>query len=274
MSEGEGREMPRLASHQLSEFYALYRDTEVTFNSQVIIESGLLTSDVHLTIGSARVACVLYACSMKGARVIAEVGADLRNDLTRANGMTALHMGFHQAQDPRPTTFFVPSHVESLSEYHPQKPQMQFITLEFMQKPTDVLIGTLGAMLEINSNALRRKDERIVLTPDVMKRIGLPSKESCIAIGGASRRCIVRDLSFGGAKILMSALATPQGEEKVLLKLARCELKDDTVLNGNVVRVEDIEGRNDLVALSIQFSTDPPISYKQKINSAFSGPMG
>jgi hypothetical protein len=266
--------MPRLTSQHLSQFYDLYRDTEVTFNSQFIIESGLITSDVYLTIGSVHVACVLYACSMKGARVIAEVSPDLRNDLTRSSNMTSLHLGFHQAQDPLPTAFFVSAHVESLSAYHPQKPQMQFITLEFTQKPSDILIGILGSMLEINSNALRRRDERIVLTPDVMKRIGLPSKESCIAIGGASRRCIVRDLSFGGAKILMSAQATPQGEEKVLLKLARCELKDDTVLNGSVVRVEDIEGRNDLVALSIQFSTDPPISYKQKINNAFSGPVG
>jgi hypothetical protein len=270
----EGKVMPRLTSHQLSRFHDLYRDKEVTFNTQVIIESGLVTSDVHLTIGSAHVPCVLYACSMKGARVIAEVGTDLRNNLMRSNSMTALHLGFHQAQDPHPTTFFISSHVESLSEYHPQKPQMQFITLEFTQRPSDILIGTLGSMLEINVNAVRRRDERIVLTPEVMKKIGLPSKESCIAIGGASRRCIVRDLSFGGAKILMSALGTPQGEEKVLLKLARCELKDDTVLNGSVVRVEDIEGRNDLVALSIQFSTDPPISYKQKINNAFSDATG
>jgi c-di-GMP-binding flagellar brake protein YcgR len=79
----------------------------------------------------------------------------------------------------------------------------------------------------------------------------------------------VRDLSFGGAKILMSAQGTSQSDKKVLLKLAKCELNDDTVLDGSIVRVEDIQGRSDLVALSIQFSSDPPISYKQRINSAF-----
>ena len=67
----------------------------------------------------------------------------------------------------------------------------------------------------------------------------------------------------------MSTLGTPQAESKVLLKLAKCELKDDTVLDGAIVRVEDVQGRNDLVALSIKFSTEPPISYKQKINGFF-----
>jgi hypothetical protein len=38
------------------------------------------------------------------------------------------------------------------------------------------------------------------------------------------------------------------------------------------VRVEDVEGHDDLVALSIQYSADPPISYKQKINSVFASP--
>jgi hypothetical protein len=257
------------ASGRLERLHENYRDTEVTFNSQVILESGLVTSEVRLDVSGIRVPCVLYACSMKGARVIAEVGESLRDALSRSRGAAALHLGFHQAHQPEATAFLVASRVESLSEYHPQKPQMQFITLEFIQRPADVLVEILGSILEIKANTLRRRDERVVLTPDVMKRIGLPSKESCIAIGGAPRRCIVRDLSFGGAKILMSAQGTPQGDAKVYLKLARCELKDETVLDGSVVRVEDIEGHDDLVALSIRFSSDPPISYKQKINNAF-----
>jgi hypothetical protein len=262
--------MQYTSSQRLAQLYDRYRDTEVTFNSQVILESGLVTSEVRLGVGAIRVPCVLYACSMKGARVIAEVGQDLREALARSNGATALHLGFHQAHQKEASLFFVPARVESFSEYHPQKPQMQFITLELTQRPSDLLIEVLGSILEIKTNALRRRDERVVLTPDVMKRIGLPSKESCIAIGGAPRRCIVRDLSFGGAKILMSAQGTPHGDARVYLKLARCELKDDTVLDGSVVRVEDIAGHDELVALSIRFSSDPPISYKQKINSAFS----
>jgi hypothetical protein len=258
------------SSHQVSHLYATYRDTEVTFNSQVIIASGLLTSEVQLTFGDRHLPCVLYACSMKGARVIAEIGPQFAPVLSAPGATGLLRLGFRNDPKAAVESFFVPARVESLNEYHPQKPHVQFVSLEFTQKPSDILIGILGSLLEIKANALRRRDERIVLTPESMKRIGLPSKESCVAIGGSTRRCILRDLSFGGAKILISTFGTPQTEKKVHLKLTKCELKDDTVLDGAIVRVEDVEGRNDLVALSIQFSTDTPISYKQKINSFFS----
>jgi len=262
--------MPPLSAQHVARFYDSYRDTEVTFNSQVIIASGLLTSEVHLKVANLHIPCVLYACSMKGARVIAEIGTPAAGALAGSGSSALLRLSFQTDPHEPAASFFVTARVESLTEYHPQKPHVQFVTLDFTQKPSDILIGILGSLLEISSNALRRKDERIVLTPESMKRIGLPSKESCVAIGGSARRCILRDLSFGGAKILMSTLGTPQAEKKVLLKLNKCELKDDTVLDGAIVRVEDVEGRNDLVALSIKFSTEPPISYKQKINSFFS----
>ena len=265
--------MPPSSSQHVSRFYESYRDTEVTFNSQVIIASGLLTSEVQLNVAHLHIPCVLYACSMKGARVIAEINTQAAEALSGSGSLALLRLAFQSDPREAPTSFFVSARVESLTEYHPEKPHVQFVTLEFTQKPSDVLIEILGSFLEISSNALRRRDERIVLTPESMKRIGLISKESCVAIGGEARRCIVRDLSFGGAKILMSTFGTPQAEKKVLLKLAKCELKDDTVLDGAIVRVEDVQGRNDLVALSIKFSTEPPISYKQRINSFFAAEL-
>jgi hypothetical protein len=261
--------MGNLTSQHLSRYFQTYHDTEVTFNSQVIVASGLVTAEVRLTIGDQQVPCVLYACSMEGARVIAEVGEEAAEALKRSRNLAVLRLGFQQQDGNAPLVFFVAARVESLSEYNAQKPQLRFVTLEFTQRPSDVLIGVLGSLLEIKSNALQRRDERIVLIPEIMRRIGLQSKESCVAIGGAPHRCILRDLSFGGAKILTNAAGVGTEARKVFLKLNRCELRDDTVLDGSVVRVEDVEGRTDLVALSIQFSSDPPISYKQKINSFF-----
>jgi hypothetical protein len=179
-------------------------------------------------------------------------------------------LSFKQTDEKTPMSFFVSSRIENLSEYNPNKPRMRFAGLEFTQKPSDTLVGILGSLLEIKSNALRRRDQRIVVTPDIMKRIGMESRESCVAIDGTSRRCVLRDLSFGGAKVLLSTTGLPHSPQKAMLKLQRCEVADDTVLDGSVVRVEDVQGHEDLVALSIKYSTDPPISYKQKINSIFS----
>jgi hypothetical protein len=261
-----------LTAQHLGRLYGEFGETEVTFNAQVILESGLITSDVRLTVGSSHLPCVLYACSMKGARVIAEISPSTNDLLAHGNSAATLRLGFKQSDEKSPVSFFVPCRVESLSEYNAKRPQVRFATLEFAQKPSDALVAILGSLLEIKANALRRRDQRIVMTPDNMKKIGLLSKESCVNIDGASRRCLLRDLSFGGAKVLLSMMNLAQGPRKVLLKLQKCEIQDDTVLDGNIVRVEDVEGHGDLVALSIQYSTDPPISYKQKINSVFTTP--
>jgi len=258
-----------LTAHHLARLFEEFSGTEVTFNSQVILESGLVTSDVRLTVGSRHLPCVLYACSMKGARVVVEISKDFSDLLARSSSMTTLHLGFRQSDEKSPVSFIVPCRVENLSAYNAQKPQLSFATLEFTQNPPDALVNILGSLLEVKTNALRRRDQRIVLTPENMKKIGLDSRESCVSIDGAPLRCLIRDLSFGGAKVLLSMLGIPRGPRKALLKLHRCEVQDDTLLDGSIVRVEDVEGHQDLVALSIRYSTDPPISYKQKINSIF-----
>jgi len=266
--------MPSVTTQHLAHLYESFAGDEVTFNSPVILASGLLPADIHLKIADVHVPCVLYACSMKSAKVIAELTDASASQLARTDNLVSLRLAFRPKDAPAAVTFFVSCRVESRAEYNPQKPHMQFLTLEFTQRPADALIEILGSLLEINSNAVRRRDERIVITPESMKKIGLESKESCVAIEGAPRRCIVRDLSFGGAKILVTGMAEPKPEKKVLLKLNRCEIKDDTILDGSIVRVEGVQGRDDVVALSIQFTTEPPISYKQKINGYFSAQGG
>jgi hypothetical protein len=261
--------MPFFTSQHIARLYDSFSKTEVTFNAQVIIASGLLTTEVRLTVGEERFPCVLYACSMKGARVIAEIGEKASGALKRSNNLVSLHLAFRQKDEHSAITFFVSAKLDNLAEYNPQKPSVRFATLTFTQRPSDSLIGILGSLLEINANSVRRREERIVLTPESMKKIGLESKESCVAIGGSPRRCMLRDLSFSGAKILLPTTGTLHEQEPVNLKLSRCEHKDDTVLGGSIVRVEDVAGHSDLVALSIRYSSEPPISYKQRLNGFF-----
>jgi hypothetical protein len=262
--------MAYMTSQQLADYYREFRKTEVTFNTQVIVASGLVTADVHLKFGNHNVPCVLYACSMAGARVIAELTPSMVEELGKLNNSASLRLGFRQKDESVPATFFVNAKVDGLTEYNAHRPNARFAALSFTQQPSDVLIGVLGSLLEITANAARRRDERIVMTPESMKRIGMDSRESCLAINGLPQRCIVRDLSFGGAKVLLPSGAVGlEDEKKVTLKLGRCEMKEDVQIDGSIVRVEDVQGHSDVVALSIQYSTEPPISYKQKINSYF-----
>jgi hypothetical protein len=100
-----------------------------------------------------------------------------------------------------------------------------------------------------------------------MRHIGLLSKNSVIFVQGVPRKCIIRDLSFFGAKIIIVGLARFLVKKECLLRLELEEPREILDIKGTIVRNEDVEGRKDLAAVAIHFDEAAvPLSYKMHIN--------
>ena len=262
--------MSIVTSQQLGRYFEQYRKTEVTFNREVIEATGLLTRNVYLKVSDQQWPCIIYACSLAGAKVIASVKNAFFNSLRQSNSHVSLRCCFRLPDKTDPISFFVPCHASGFTPYNPQNPDVQIIGLEFTQRPSDDLILILGTLLEANANAKRRKDERIVLTAESMKKLGLESRESLITVEGAARRCLLRDLSFSGAKVLTAGGARDLDQKSVTLRILKGEQSDEVTLTGIVKRIEEVEGRPDILALGIQFTAEPPMSYKIMVSGYLS----
>ena len=84
-------------------------------------------------------------------------------------------------------------------------------------------------------------------------------------------KCILRDISFSGAKILMAGAGELFDKENIELYLHFQDTNMPIHLSGQVLRYETVEGRDDIVALAIKYNEDKiPMSYKSKINQFFS----
>ena len=79
--------------------------------------------------------------------------------------------------------------------------------------------------------------------------------------------CILRDLSFSGAKVLVSGRAEDLDQKKIVLRISKYDQKEPLVLEGEVLRTEAVEGRADILAIGLRYTSEPPMSYKQMINS-------
>jgi hypothetical protein len=259
--------MSIITSQQLSRYFEQHKGTEVTFNKQVIEATGLIPGNVFLKVGDQQWPCIVYSSSLTAARVIAGVRSAFFEGLRAATNHASLRYSFRLPEKSDPISFFVPCRVTAFTQYNPKNPDVQLISLEFTQRPADDLIQVLGVLLEANANAQRRRDERIVLTPESIKKLGLESKETFVHIEGVPRKCIVRDLSFGGARVLVPGVAKFLANKKITLTITRGDSTEDLVVPGEIMRVEDVEGRRDIVVLGIRFSEDPPMSYKLLINS-------
>ena len=263
--------MSIITSHELARFYELYRRTEVTFTKQVAEATGLQPQTVLLKVGGSQWPCVLYSCSMVGARIVMTVRSDFSETLQIGGGHLSLRLAFKRPDKTDPISFYVSGKSTGLSPYSPQNPAVQLLTIEFGSRPSDELIQILGVLLEANANAQRRREERIPLTPENLKRLGLESRDCHAAVQGAGHRGILRDLSFSGAKVLVAGASPAFVGQPVALRIARSEAAEEITLWGEVARIEEVSGHPDIGALGIRFLGEPPVSYKLMISGFLSG---
>ncbi|HUI71645.1 MAG TPA: PilZ domain-containing protein [Spirochaetia bacterium] len=262
--------MSIVTSQQLARFFEEFGKTEVTFNKQVLSATGLVAKNVYLKVLDRQWPCVVFSSSMTTSRVIVTVKEAFLTALRKANNRLSLRWCFKLTENPEPITFFVSCHSGGFTPYDPQNQEVQLLTLESIQRPPDDLIAILGTLLDANANAQRRKGERILVTPESMKKLGLESRESIITLNGAAHKGILRDLSFSGAKIITSGITEKAINSTVTVRIAKSEQSGELLLLGVIRRVDEVGGRKDIVAVGVEYPREPPMSYKLLINSYIS----
>jgi hypothetical protein len=259
-----------LTSQKITVYYERFKGIEVTFTKEIIQVTGLLTQQVHLKCVSDFWPCVIYSSSFQGAKIVANVKSGLLGKLQQANNYVSLRYCFKIADSANPVTFFVAARVMGFAPYGGSKDVAMF-TLQFTQRPPDDLIEIMGRLLDANVNSAKRREERIPITADSQRKLNILSKESAVFIQGVPRRCILRDVSFSGAKLIMVGVAKFLVDKEAGLRIDFDDPRESFLLKGKFVRSENVEGRKDLVALAILFDESRiSMGYKMRINDFLS----
>jgi hypothetical protein len=262
--------MALVTSQKIATYYERYKPVEVTFTKELIQVTGLVTQEVHVKCVSDFWPCVLYSTSFEGAKIVANTQSGLLLKLKQANNVVSLRFCFRNAETGNTVTFFVASRVSGYSPYG-NSPNMALFALSFTQRPPDDLIGIVGRVLDANVNSSKRKGERVLISPESLRKLALRTKETAVFIQGVPRRCILRDLSFCGAKIIMMGVAKFLVDRDAGLRLDFDDPRESFMLKGKFIRSEEIEGKKEMVALSIEFVESLiPMGYKVRLNDYIS----
>ncbi len=259
--------MALTTGQQLLKYYNNYKEKQISFNKQIIRVLKLMPREVYLKCHGDQFPCVIYSASMVAAKVVANLGQTAMQKLRRANNTVALRFAFGREDKSEPLFFFVAGKITNYTFYNASMPDLYFLTVEYTAKPPDDLIELLGKILEANANFERRKEDRIDINPAAIKALGLESKEAAIIVNEQAKRCIIRDLSFSGAKVLL--LGTGEGDvgKTVILQPSFISERTKVLVPGTAVRYEEVVGRSDIGALGIRFLEDKiPMSYKMILN--------
>jgi hypothetical protein len=262
--------MAILTSQKITSYYERYKTIDVTFTKEIIQVTGLVTQQIFFKCGSDFWPCVVYSSSFQGAKVVANIRSGLLEKLQQSNNTASLRFCFRNAETGSTVTFFVSGRTMGYTPYGGSA-DVALFSLQFTQRPPDDLIEIMGRLLDANVNSSKRREERILLTPDVIRKMNILSKETAVFIQGVPRRCILRDISFSGAKLIIMGVAKFLVERESALRIDFDDPRESFLLKGKFTRTENVEGRKDLIALAISFfETSVPMGYKMRINDYLS----
>jgi hypothetical protein len=255
-----------LTTQKINEYYGRYRSIDVTFTKEVIQATGLITQQVYLKCVGDFWPCVVFSSSFQGAKVVANIKSGLIEKLKQANNSASLRLCFKKADSNSPVTFFVTTRSMGYAPYGGSQ-DVGVFSLQFTQRPPDDLIEIMGRLLDANVNSAKRREERIHLTPDSIRKLRILAKETAAFIQGVPRRCILRDVSFSGAKLIMIGVAKFLVDRESALRIDFDDPRESYLLRGKFIRSELVEGRKDLLAVVMHFDeTVVPMGYKMRLN--------
>jgi len=259
--------MGLLSARKISEYYEAFRTKELTFSKDTIQATGLLPEHVHLKCGSDFWPCVFSSTSLECARVVANVHSGLPAKLASVKNSVSLRLSFRNPDGKgKPVTFFIAGRISG-SVPHKGSEDISLMSIQFTQRPPDDFIEIVGRVLDAFVNSAKRKDERLIVTPEFQRRIKLVSRESFISIQKVPRRCIIRDISFSGSKLILMGVGKFLVEKEATLRMDFEEPRESFLLAGTFVRCEDVEGKQGMAAVALEYDkAQIPTGYKMRIN--------
>ena len=261
--------MAIVTNQVIRDLYSKYRSIEVTFNKEVSKTTGLQPKKIGLKFREGPRPCVLYATSMESSKVLVSLPPAILKTITENETNVSLKFSFMKDETPKPRelNFFIQGRIGGFQKYSEEQPDLYYCTVNFSTQPPDDLIEILGFLLEANVNATKRKEDRILVTPDSMKKLDIGSKSCVISVGGIPRKGIIRDLSFSGTKVIIAGNAKFLMNKDAQIKIINNK-GEYIAIEGQIIRFEEVQGRRDLAAIALHFTLEAlPLAYKVIINN-------
>ncbi len=257
--------MAMINSQILTKYYDVYRNTEITFSKDIIHTLSMDPRQIYVKCNGSQWPCIINSTSFVQAKIIIGVKSGAFQELAKKDPPpVSIKFSFYQP-DGQLLSFFVSGKVQSITSYMNSK-ELMIVTIQYTQRPPEDLIAMVGHLLDANENAIRRKEERIIITPEACRKLGIPKEECVVLIQNVPRHCILRDLSFGGAKVILMGLAQFLMNKQIQLSLEFEDPHEVITMNGTIIGATAAEGRKDIFAANIRFD-DTPLSYKIHINN-------
>lgn len=254
-----------ITSQRINQYYEDYRATDIIFTREILEILRVDPRQIYFKCNGDQWTCIINSVSLQSAKIIIGTKGGAYSAIQKLNTPVSLRFYFVDSYG-KAMILFLNARVVEINPYM-NSTNLAIATLEFNGKPPDDLIVLLGTLLDAKTNYLRRSEERIRISTDSMAQLNIQRKEALVFVDNVPRNCILRDISFRGAKVLTRGIPQFLKDKKTILRIVFIDPQEVFNLQGQVVYVENIEGRKDLVSFAMKFDDDIPLQYKMRINA-------
>ncbi|MBQ7159897.1 MAG: cell envelope integrity protein TolA [Treponema sp.] len=255
-----------ITSQQLTRYYDQFCDREIAFSKDIIRVLNIDPRQIYIKCNGTQWPCIINSTSFKLARIIVGTKGGAYQMISQKEPPAVSLRFCFKENGSQVMSFFVNSKVTNISPYMNSQ-DLVIVTLTFTQRPPDDLIEQVGGLLEANQNAIRRREEYILINEENKRKLGLMREETIVMIDNVPRHCILRQISFGGAKFILLGLSQFLTNKESIIQMDFEDPPERIQIKGKIVASGLIEGRKDIVAVNMQFDEKlVPLSYKMHVN--------
>lgn len=259
--------MAVINSNQISRYYDFFRDKEIVFTKANLKALHIDPRQVYLKCNGGQWPCIINSSSLQDAKIIIGTNSGAYTEMIKNKGATVQLRYCFLDQSNSPIHFFVTCNVVSAGSYQ-NTSELAIVSLEFTQRPPDDLIMRIGEFIEASENFSNRKEERIDINANSLRKLGIEKEESIIFIDNVPRRCILKDLSFSGAKVMLVGVPKFLVGKPINLRIDFTDTNESIIVQGIIPRAEFLEGRKDICVVHIAYKSEiVPMTYKIHINN-------
>lgn len=254
-------------SIQIAHYYDYFRDKEIVFTKANLLTLKLDPRQIYIKCNGGQWPCILNSSSLQMAKIIIGTQSGAFAEMQKNAKMTVSLKYCFIDQNNQPIHFFVNCSVMDIKPYNGTN-ELAIVTLEFNQRPPDDLISRIGEFIEASENFINRKEERINIDQNSLRKLGMDKEESIVWVDNVPRRCILKDLSFSGAKIMLVGVPKFLVGKPIKLKFDFNDTNESFLVSGIIPRAEFLEGRKDIASVHVAYKAESvPMSYKMHINN-------
>jgi hypothetical protein len=262
--------MSHLGVSALQALYQEYLDVEVTYSKEVVTGLGQVSSGSSLKCQGDVYPCLVHSCSFRKAILLLRLPAANWKVSQFGTKLAVLTLMFLQPKTSKKELFQFNGSLEVVQENQSETGLLSImLEVKFSHRPPEGFLQVQGSYLTLRKETHQRKEARITVNTETMDLLGLTSSHSTLVIDHIERKCLIRDLSYQGARVILTGVANFLLQKPFELTVPIRNMTPNQI-PGQILRAEPVPGHRGLAIVALGYHNDRvPIEYLRVLQKGF-----